>query len=532
MRSSKKSSLAFAAVILLFLVYAGFFIYRTSVFMDGERYFVLFDDAMISMQYAKNFANGQGLVWNAGGERVEGFTNPLWVLYMAFFHLLPVPLSKMSLIIQASGAIFLVLNLVYVKKITAELAGSSWLALLAVVLTAFYYPLNNWSLQGMEVSILTLLLSAVVWIVIRSLKSKSFSIWPYLLLGAGTLVRIDMAAPYLAVLGFLLVADRAHRKNHLLWGVVVLAVFLFSQTAFRFWYYGDLLPNTYYLKMTGYPFVARIFRGLYVFFKFLWNFNWILFFLPFAILLFRRDKAILLLLTLVLVQLAYSVYVGGDAWEHLGGSNRYITLAIPLFFILFVLAADRIRQALARVIGSQKFGSGRIDLLSNLALTAFLLISLINVNTLLDTNSLRKLFLIEEINRSNARYVRIAMILNTLTTNQARVAVVTAGAIPYFTDRFSIDLLGKNDPRIAMDESAISNRLLDIAQFRPGHTKWDYGYSIGELQPDVIAQWWEGFDEAQPYLEGRYTRMEFYGIAMYLKDGSPHILWERVASLP
>ena len=34
--------------------------------VDGEVAFPLFDDAMISMTYARNLANGDGLVWNAG----------------------------------------------------------------------------------------------------------------------------------------------------------------------------------------------------------------------------------------------------------------------------------------------------------------------------------------------------------------------------------------------------------------------------------------------------------------------------------
>src|SRR5262245_5019364 len=39
------------------------------------------DDAMTSMQYAKNLAHGKGLVFNVG-ERVEGYTNFLWVIAM------------------------------------------------------------------------------------------------------------------------------------------------------------------------------------------------------------------------------------------------------------------------------------------------------------------------------------------------------------------------------------------------------------------------------------------------------------------
>ncbi|MBW2454423.1 MAG: hypothetical protein JRI68_07925, partial [Deltaproteobacteria bacterium] len=36
------------------------------------------DDAYISFQYAKNWASGEGVVFNPG-QRVEGYTNFLWV---------------------------------------------------------------------------------------------------------------------------------------------------------------------------------------------------------------------------------------------------------------------------------------------------------------------------------------------------------------------------------------------------------------------------------------------------------------------
>ena len=47
-----------------------------------ERHAFLGDDSFISFRYAKHLAEGQGLVWNPG-DRVEGYTNFLWVLLMA-----------------------------------------------------------------------------------------------------------------------------------------------------------------------------------------------------------------------------------------------------------------------------------------------------------------------------------------------------------------------------------------------------------------------------------------------------------------
>ena len=76
-------SLAVWGIGACFVLWAALFIYRSSVLaFDGNRYFVLFDDSMISMRYGWNLAYGLGLVWNAG-EYVDGYTNPLTTLSMA-----------------------------------------------------------------------------------------------------------------------------------------------------------------------------------------------------------------------------------------------------------------------------------------------------------------------------------------------------------------------------------------------------------------------------------------------------------------
>jgi arabinofuranosyltransferase len=96
----------FLFLAFLFSIWAASFIYHSSyIASDGRRYFTLFDDAMISMRYAWNFAHGHGLVWNAG-EYVEGYTNLLMTLLMAaasFF------LEKRYavLFIQLSGIFFM-----------------------------------------------------------------------------------------------------------------------------------------------------------------------------------------------------------------------------------------------------------------------------------------------------------------------------------------------------------------------------------------------------------------------------------------
>ena len=68
-------------------VFYAVFLFRTRFVVDGEIHFSLFDDAMIVMRYARNLTEGYGLVWNPGGAHVEGYTNLLWLLWMAVLHL-------------------------------------------------------------------------------------------------------------------------------------------------------------------------------------------------------------------------------------------------------------------------------------------------------------------------------------------------------------------------------------------------------------------------------------------------------------
>jgi len=60
MKFNNKYQLAFYLLILAYIIYALLYIYKSSFIVAGERYFVLFDDAMVSMRYARNLAQGYG----------------------------------------------------------------------------------------------------------------------------------------------------------------------------------------------------------------------------------------------------------------------------------------------------------------------------------------------------------------------------------------------------------------------------------------------------------------------------------------
>ncbi len=525
-------------ILIAFAAYAAIFIFQSSFVIDGQRYFVLFDDAMISMQYARNLAHGAGLVWNAGGPLVEGYSNPLWVLIMGGFHLLPLPAAQMSLPVQVFSGLLLLGNLVLVKRLVDEMTGKApAVGLVAVLLTAFYYPINNWGLLGNEVALLTPCVTGAVLLAILNMRRDRVSRGLYVLLGLSLLIRIDAIVPAAVIWLYLALVDRRNRRRHLVWGGACIGVVLLASSLFRLLYYGDLLPNTYYLKMTGYPIILRVARGLYVMFQFMWHLNWVLILFPFVLYVLDRDRDKGLLIAVFLAQILYSVYVGGDGWEDRGGSNRFVTIVMPLFFVLFSIAIDRSRRGLL-------FGLGRLGSRSNVhkasiaGMAIFACVSLLNFNVLIYPSDLKYLFLQTRsvFIGGNERNVRIANYLKSLTTDQAQVAVVAAGGIPYFSDRYSIDLLGKNDSKIAREPVGTPQDYTWI-DFRPGHMKWDYAYSIGQLKPDVVVETLRGTSgQAEPWLRG-YVRIQVPELesslpngTLFLKPGSANIYWDRVAS--
>ncbi len=527
----RKGRVLWNLILVMYIFYAGAFIYRTSFVVEGQRYFVLFDDAMVSMRYAKNLAAGHGLVWNPGGERVEGFSNPLWVLFMAIFHLFPISPPKISLFIQISGAIFMILNLYLVKRIADLVSGGSVLVSLgAVALTAFYLPLNNWALQGTEVSLLTLLMSLVVWKTLKLIQADCFSLGPYLLLGAGTLVRMDMIVPYMAVLIFLALSSPRQRLKNLGWGTLVLLAFIGLQIFARFSYYHELLPNTFYLKMTGYPLFFRLTRGIYVFFKFVFHFNWFLFLLPLSILFFRCDRVIGFLFWVIPGQILYSIWVGGDAWEWWGGSNRYISIAMPLFFILFTYSLQKLRELFLRLNREKRPRSERVI---TWGLSAFFVFSMVNFNILNDSSMLNNWLLLDMplFVEKNEMRVQEALLVSELTDSQATIAVSWAGSLPYFAERKAIDLLGKTDRIIARKKAKVFSLegTSALTDFIPGHMKWNYRHSISLLKPDVVVQLWlhnEKTDEH--YLKNDYLKKMVRKYRWYFLKNSPHVLWDRL----
>ena len=496
-----------AVIPAAFCVYAAYFIFSSSAKIGGIRYFSLFDDDMISMTYARNLAHGYGLVWFPGGPRVEGYTNLLWVCFMALFHLFPIPAAKTSLCIQTGGAVFLLLNLWCVREIARTIwPDSIRAATAAVLLTAFYFPLDNWALQGTEVSILTLMSNAAVLAALR-FEAPRARVALAGILGISTLVRPDAAGFAFVLLATILALSPRERFWRVIAIGAVVVSFLAAQTIFRIEYYGDILPNTYYLKLTGYPVIWRLARGLVMAIRFSFPLLPLLLLMSYQH-LFRDRQEIALLAIPLAGQLLYSIYVGGDAWEWWGGCNRYVAIAMPLFMILTARAIDlacQYRSARASAIAFGVATAGALALINAQNFREFLMLA------------------VPPQTDENAEMVEQALLVSRVTDSDATLGLVWAGIIPYFSYRPGIDLLGKSDRKIAHEQPHMRPNYSWWREFWPGHNKWDYAYSIGEQDPDVMMQIWRPDLATLALLTSRYEPVKLDGYTWYLRRGSPHI---------
>jgi hypothetical protein len=505
------------------------FVARSAFSFEGRTYFALFDDGMISMGYGRNLAEGHGLTWPGAGH-VEGYTNFLWTLWMAVVHLLPISPAKTSLVIMLTGAALLIGTMLVVRAICLRLQPERpMLANVAMLLTGLFYPLVFWSLRGMEVSLAALLVAAAVLLALRLEEDPTpRRAWALAgCMGLAVLTRDDLLPPCVVVAAYAVWAaapDARRRVAATLGGTLVAVVG--GHIAFRLAYYGDPLPNTFYLKLTGIPLGERLKRGGTAL-AYTWLFT---LFTPLLLaggyLASRRrslPRGAVLLAAIVVVQSAYSLYVGGDAWELLRIANRYVTTAAPLLMVLVALGLGELQSprgrglapwlagafvAMAIVVSHDWLPLIRLELWPTPGLRlGSVAIAIAGAALVLATGRLRAgagvaaialaaLVLVQVDHKPgmdwvrdnasgvdlDAYFARVGVILREGTRPGTRIAVVPAGNTPYFADRPAIDMLGKMDPVIA--------RRPPRGPLKPGHNKWDYGYSIGRLRPDVVSLLW------------------------------------------
>jgi arabinofuranosyltransferase len=522
-------------IILCFSLWSSFFIYKSSVIaIDGKRYFGLFDDAMISMRYAWNLTHGLGLVWNPG-ERVEGYTNLLMTLWMA----LPTLIFNKSiavLFIQISGFVFMIgtafLSMGISSFITPIEKTPNYHLIRALAFSCglLYFPLNYWSLMGMETGLLTLLLGSGILLSFEFTRKNrtNYLLLISIVLGLAFLTRNDSLIYAILIWGYVGYDVLRNHPNKKTLKIFVISIFIYilfiiSQEIFRFYYYGEWLPNTFILKMTGMSLKHRIINGAGFISPFFSELFIIIVICGIDLLLdFNLYK--LLIFSFFATSIGYQVYVGGDPWNYW----RIIAPTIPFLLLLLLNSINSFALTINKNITNNKYKLSRrfsIIMLLSLFFTSILI---------LNARFIEELLFIKNIKDIQPTKIQIsqALVLNMITTPDAKLGVYWAGTIPYYSDRYAIDFLGKSDKYISHlspDESGAikGNGMKSV----PGHNKYDLNYSIRQLKPTFVQFFKWGNDDLIDWSKEYYENVNIYGMNLFLQKESPYVLWGKISEL-
>lgn len=219
----------------------------------------LIDDAGISLAYARNLGAGHGLTSQPGLEAVEGFSNLLWTLILTPLAtwLLPwmVPCLKTLSIGLVVGSLYCLYRL-----LVDELHRPGVFVLGSCIVAA-NPSFVIWTTSGLENPLLAFLVAATCFLLYRCLRtllqSDSRHRPPFRLL-AVTLAALALTRPdailYFAAPPLLALIHSSQSRTPLGWAFKVLLVggaLLLAVAMWRYWYFGDLLPNTFYSKQGG-----------------------------------------------------------------------------------------------------------------------------------------------------------------------------------------------------------------------------------------------------------------------------------------
>ena len=191
-----------------------------------------FEDQLIVLRYARNLAEGNGLVYNAG-ERVMGFTTPLFTVLSSVFVVLGG--DQAAAWQNGFGLLCMLGTAALAAKLLVRL-GAGPAAPLAVALVTFNPAVAyNYLYMGMEIHLFALLFLLALDLHLSERATAAAVVSALLFL----------TRPEGALLAAMLIAHGwlRHRKPPVRQSLAALAVAL-AWLLFAFAYYGDVLPKT------------------------------------------------------------------------------------------------------------------------------------------------------------------------------------------------------------------------------------------------------------------------------------------------
>lgn len=423
-----------------------------------------YDDAFITMRYARHLIQGLGPRWNLTGAPVEGFSSPLHLLLVALLGMAHVPLIAAARVIGFASHAVLV---VFLWRFMARRDGKT-AATLASALVISSWPMLIWDLGGLESSLFaaTLAIGTLLTLEYIETGSRQTLVAGGALLGLATFVRPEGALVAAAALLACLVLGQSvtfrHRGLDVTLGASACALVVLPWEVFRLLYYRDVLPNTYYAKIYGISLAWRVGSGLVYWKRYARaapNLALLAFAIGIVVLLRRRGKRFDMALWGCMA--AYGLDVIASGGDHMM-AYRFMVPLVPLMAV-----------TLAR-------GFEELDWLKTAGGACV-------VSLVLAAASARQIRAGTEnpVDRDWAGLMgeEIGHYITAHWPPGSVIGVNVAGTTAYFADRMEfIDMLGLNDRSIAKRNPIPMN--LDSAK-EVGHIKGD-GAGVLARRPDYI----------------------------------------------
>jgi hypothetical protein len=450
-----------------------------ALLLGVRRYYpFLSDDALISLRYADRLLQGHGLTWS-DGQRVEGYSDLLWVLACAALGALGFDLVDAARIAGIAGAIVAIAAMAHFFAPRAR--GGFIAAAYGSLALGLAGPLAVWAIGGLEQPMLAGLLALGITRTWGLLEQDTPRLRDALvtgaLLGLLALVRPDGALFPVAIASAAMAVRVSERRGvrPFVWLVLPGVAFACGQLLFRVLYYQDIVPNTAHAKLGGWRELHEM--GLAYAADGLVSVSPLVVVAACGALASVRDRElrrrVLVCAVPLVAWLAYVVRIGGDIFP---GHRHHVP---TLVLVAFMGAA---------YVGSLSARIGRLDRAPSLAGRRFAYCA---AGLVVGASGLALTWL-EALQRKDPHNIdareerwewtckRIAEAMGRAYRRDAPLAAVDpAGCFPYWSGLASLDMIGLNDRFIAT---------------HPPKVRWRYplAHDLGhpayvlQARPDII----------------------------------------------
>jgi arabinofuranosyltransferase len=436
------------------------------------------DDALISFRYSERLLLGKGLTFT-DGERVEGYSNLLWVLVVAAGGLIS---RDLILVARVAGAITMCLAIAafvpVLRGLTAREtdAPATPIATLAAVmpalaalsLVALSHGPAIWAIGGLEQGLQSALLMWAIALIIMTPpevapRVDESRVSAGIMLALLVWTRPDgalfaaLGALALFVVHAVSLASLRDTIRGIARLVVLPAAAWLGQLAFRLAYYGDWLPNTAYAKVS--PSWEHAIAGLHYMGGGLWKHAAIVAVVSVGLICARpfRRREILVPLFMAIGWSAYVVTIGGDFFP---GRRHFL----PVLWCLAVLVAVTWRGAV-----------GRLPLVAQLAV----FVLLVSVHGYQQRTDRANTVAHDERWEWDCGLVS-ASLGKAFDERQPLVAADALGCVGYFSKLPMLDMLGLTDRYLA------HHRPADFGRRDIGHELGDGRYVLSRSPAIVV----------------------------------------------